>query len=428
MKVKLSLFLIVSILFSSITSSQIIYINNNSPEKQKGRSISAHHSSSMFYYMGFRNLNKLHVKEQNLTELRKKSKRWYIFSNTTTKFDTSGSELEYRIFIKNKENSFDTRVFNINKQVTEYKRRYRGKPISHYKYAYDELGQLVSMKSFYKGKCKSSSFAVYKDSLITSQYAYGKDSTKLNYQLNYYYYPNGDKKRTEYFKKGKLKKTWSYTCDEEGEEVKAKKDKTEDTKVCQLKQYNADSTYVLINRLMNEEGKFSKVRKTFNKHDKLILYESFNLKNELFQKYEYEYNKANKRTKRIRYHYGKYVHQVYQLSETTYLNDTLKIEQKETAFHKKSGAVKWAHEYTFNSAGKTTKSIMYGKNKTIERIRKHVYNEDNQKISTEIFGENGEFKSKIEYTYNKNGILEETNTYDKDLVLVKSVIQKYQYY
>ncbi len=407
--------------FVSINSfSQIIYVDHESTFQNKAITRSGFTPDS-------KNAILYNIKEQQTTTLKKKGKRWRLQSQSTVAFDTSGFETQQRFFYKGKERSYMERTYNANHQIVEYNRRYKSIPTSQYTYVYNDLGLLTHVKIAAKGQNYYTAVAEYQDSVITCQYAYGKDSTKLNYKYNYYYYPNGDKKKTEYFRKGKLKRVWSYTCDEEGKSIKPKKSKVKDTKICEIKQYNADSTYVMIRSLMNNKGQAEQHRKTYNKHDQLIKVEHLNIKGEIIVKYTYAYNKAGKRIKQTQYYTKKNADRIFWQREITCDNDSIRTSERE-AFYKKNGSKIFASLRTFNKDGRLIKDIRYNKKDEIIITKQYTRNTNGDITKLESYDKNGALEYKYEYTYNHLGLKEAVSTYNKKNERVAVVQTKYQYH
>lgn len=418
----LSLILLFS-LSSIISSAQIVYVNNESTKTNKtSRNILYWNYNAGIYVKGIKQ-HKLKEVDVSNYEYKKDGKRTEQTSRVIRKYNPNSLKTEYLYFRKGKEFSHSTYKYDSINNLIDYQRSYKGKHFRQTINKYDQYHQLIQRDNYYKNKFNNRSYATYKDSIITAQWTYRKDSSIIAYKWEYNYYSNGDKKTTQYYKKGELKHTWNYTCDEEGEEVKPK----EETKVCQLKQYNADSSYVIINRLTDKNGKISKRRKTYDKNDHLILVEHINIKNEITYKNSQTYNKAGYQTASIRFHTGKYSDQISIKSEYEYIQDSIKISEVEIGY-KKSGTIRWAHEYKFNKRGKTLESIVYGKKKNVIITRNHTYNEKNQKLSTVATNADGSLKYKNTYKYNDRGLLEETCSYDKNEILKNKSITKYQYY
>ena len=418
-------FVFIAIFIGLNSFSQIIYVNNESKKLNEwNNSYNIQNQTVFGGAIDFHRFRELNVAEQDITILRynRKGTRAIEQYRYIRKFNKKTAPTEYFSFHKGKEFSHNIYQYDANNNRIDTKRRYKGKYYSHSINKYNSYNQLIQRDSYYNNKFQSRSIAVYQDSIITAQWTYNKDSSNIRYKWEYSYYPNWDKKTTKYYKKGVLKHTWNYTCNEEGTEENPK----DETKVCELKLYNADSSYVIIRRLTDEKGQISKRRFTYDKNDNNILKEYFNIKGELTYKDStiylgdkliedylfYGYKYANKIQKSTIYQFDKEGNK-----------KSLVITQ-----YKKPGVIAWVHEYKFNSAGKTIESVVYGKNKKIISIKKHTYNKGNRQTESITLNADGSLKYKSTYEYNKKGLLIRSNSYNKKNILVKSVITKYQYY
>lgn len=415
--------------FSGVSHAQIVYMDNYSSKndnKYRGR--------YNYYYWGYYpyggiNRNSLEtqkVKEQDITTYKyKKDGQRAIQSNRSTiKYNADFLRIEEQYFRKGKEQNHTLYEYNSNKDETDNKRSYKGRAYGHTVNSYDDRFQLTNKKYFYDNELRRNSYAVYQDTVLITQYTFTKDSVTPAYKWDYTYYPTGDKKQTQYFKKGELKRTWSYTCDEEGREVKPK----EEIKICELKQYNADSTYVTIKRTTGKKGKISKYRTTYDKKDRIILEERINVKGQTTYKQATEFNKAGRMTKRIDYHTGKYADKISTQVSRTYFQDTIRVFIKRQYFNKKDQSIWWASENKYNENGRLIESKSFGKDNEWKDTDTYTYNKNDQITSGICINADGTLKSKSIYKYNTRGLLAETHTYDEDHFLTRSIIRKYQYF
>lgn len=414
--------------FSGISSAQMVYINNHSSKAESHRRINNFLYWGYYSYSGlsYEILEKHQIKEQDITtyKYKKDGKRAIQVNRRIEKFNNMHLRSEFQDFWKGKEQSHKYYEYNSNGNKTDCKYNYKGNYFNKTISEYDDLYQLINQKRYYNNELQSNSFAEYKDTVLITQFSYHEDSIIPAYKWDYTYYPTGDKKQTQYYKKGELNNTWSYTCDDEGQEVKPK----EEIKICELKQYNADSTYVIINRTTNSKGKISKIRRTFNKEDRIILVEHVNIKEEITYKQSHEYNKAGKRTKQAGYYTRKYADKISSLTTITYLQDSIKVGLKKQYFNKKDQTVRWASENKFNGNGRLIEAKSYGKNNELMDTDTYSYNKDNQITSSISINAEGITKGKSSYSYNSKGLLTETHSFDKDNIPTRSIIRKYQYF
>jgi len=418
-------FLLIAIFIGLNSFSQIIYVDNKSNKLSKWNN--PYSIQNRIYYgdgINYKLFKEFHVAEQDISILKYKRKgtRAIEKSRVIRSFNKKTTLTEYFSFHKGKEFSHNIYQYDANNNRIDYKRRYKGKNYLHSINKYNYYNQLIQRDSYYNNKFRSRAIAVYQDSIITAQWTYYKDSSNIRYKWEYNYYPNWDKKTTKYYKKGVLEHTWNYTCDEEGKEEKPK----DETKVCELKQYNADSSYVIIRRLTDEKEKISKRRFTYDKNGNRILKEYFNIKGKLTDKDSSIYL-GNKQLEDYQFYRNKHSNKIqkttiYQFDKEGNKKSLIKTE------YKKSGSIAWVHEYKFNSAGKKLESIFYGKNKKLISIKKYTYNEDNKQTESVTLNADGSLKYKSTYEYNKKGLLTRSDSYNKKNILVRSVITKYQYY
>ncbi len=203
-----------------------------------------------------------------------------------------------------------------------------GKEIPVYDFEFNDFGQVISSKAFKKGKLKHTITETYEangggrtslekvDSkgrlklrntweykstdCLSSSVRY-KGNGKAHRKWIYSYYEGCDKEKTELYNgEGKLLKTWSYACKEEGEILTKKKDTVQ---TCKWEE--SDGEYLLkIYQTLDEKGKVRKHIAKYTLTDTLIVErKTYDGDDNLL--YESKYDKAyNKLTKYIFYRKG----------------------------------------------------------------------------------------------------------------------------
>lgn len=356
------------------------------------------YSQAMWNVNGYKNIenNVAHnIKSKNTTYYKylKKGEKQIERSKSIEIYDKNGQIVNRKRYNNAKEVSFQLFEYNKNKAFTDFKSYKKGKYKTHELLKYDDNNNVLEYYSYKGDKFKSKWIANYNDSLILAQWSYKKDTNEIRSKWEYNYYKNNEKKTTKYYKNTKLKHTWNYTCDKEGKEVKAK----DETNVCELKQYNNDSTYVVITRRTGKKGKVSKHRSTYDKKDRLILSESFNTKEQITSKYAYAYNDNDKQTAYYTYYRGK-----------------------------RSEKVKWGRESKFNDKSELVESRRIWRNK-LKTISTYKY-ENGKKVESVSKKPDGSLKFKKEYLYNDKGLLTATLYYNEDGLLKYKSIIEFQYF
>jgi hypothetical protein len=309
-------------------------------------------------------------------------------------YDANGRVVRKQNFTRGKEKRCYELSYNNDGWFTNYKATIRGHKTFEEKIVYDQNNFVLDYRKFKNGEFKSKWKAQYKDTVIISQVYYKKDSAEVRSNWEYDYYPDNEKKETRYFDKGKLKHRWSYSCDDEGKEIKNKGE----SKICELKQYNADSTYVVIKRTTGKKGKISKQRYTYDKHNRLILTEYENVKGKITGKHETVYDK-----------YGHV------------------IASYEYGRGKKSDMIRWGQKYEKNEQGHLLASEWIRKGK-VKHKTVYIRNDEGLILSSISTVPGKKQKWSSTYKYNEKGLLVEKKNYNKDDELTWIYSISYQYY
>lgn len=117
---------------------------------------------------------------------------------------------------------------------------------------------------------------------IISKKFFKKEEDEVNKLWTYEYYSDGANKQTNYFIKGKLKKTWSFACDHEGKETKL-----QDTiELCEYTEYHNDGSFTEVFRTTAKNNKIEKTLKTYDVDTNLIGVMSYHSNDKISYGYE----------------------------------------------------------------------------------------------------------------------------------------------
>jgi len=309
----------------------------------------------------------------------KKGKRLDVATTSIDMSFINGQMTDYKYYKKGQIHQEYQYKYNDNGFFTNYKDFKKGDLIAEENREYNDSNKVLKFESFRKDKKESSYVVQYMGyTKVLRQDNYRKDNTEPIYTWIYDYYEDGKKKMSEYYKNGKLKRRYLYTCDDEGKEVK---DTVKTSKVCYLTEYNADSSYVKIYRNTDSKGKIRKQRYTYNKNDKLLSYENINAKGETTFSYFYEYDKNDNK-----------------LSYKYYRNSKLRVNE----------------EFKYNTNNKIIETIWYNKKSEISSRNVYKRNENDKIIENIKYNSKGQITSKIQYQYDERGNKTKKIVYKKD--------------
>lgn len=206
------------------------------------------------------------------------------------KYNEKGKLLEYaKIDDEGKATPLYQYVYNDDFRRTKEIRLKKGQPLFTTYYSYAKLGEpseVKMVKNEKKQKFRSTYAYNENDCISGSEYFNGKD--KLKKKWVYTYFEKCDRSMTmQYNGKGKLLNTWTYACKEDGEKLKAKKNKTQ---VCKWDE--SDGKYLVkIYQSMDEDGRMMKHVSKYTIQDTLIVEsKSYNHQEELV--YHVTYDKS----------------------------------------------------------------------------------------------------------------------------------------
>ena len=336
----------------------LIYISN--PEQDKG--------------LAARDINTYSFKKGKRNTVADKESRMLIKNGylTNYKFYKSGKLRYEYLFTYNPEGFY-----------TSFRHLVKGKPHLREIVFYNDSNKVLRYESYNK-KDKLKRLRIYEYQGLTKMAkitTYTKDTLVPFTEYRYIYYPDGKIKRTEFYKKGKLKSAWNHTCDESGIKEDMKDDKVKESNVCVLTEHKNDGSYVKIYRTTDEKGRVSEQRSYYNKDNLLIGSERVDHKGEIVFKSETVYNDKKQKVKYTRYKKGgkeikwtwvyKYNEQGLKIEWTRsngkgelVYRDVKKYDAQkrllEEATYKK-GKLKSKTTYRYDSAGRMTKKTIYNK-------------------------------------------------------------------
>ncbi|WP_066757397.1 hypothetical protein [Crocinitomix algicola] len=136
-------------------------------------------------------------------------------------------------------------------------------------YQYNAEGKLTEKSRVnIKGEYFGTTYQYNTEGKLTEHCIYQKTKEVPIKKLVYTYYPNGDKKTTVYYKKGKLKYSWKYDCKPEGELVGVKN--KDQVTICVSEEFDELGNRVVWDRRFDEDGKLKKIKTVYNA-DSLVL-------------------------------------------------------------------------------------------------------------------------------------------------------------
>ncbi len=345
----------------------------------------------------FNQKNKINDQSLITYKVKKKGMRLIEKYRTEAKYDIKGRLLDYQRFRRGREKNHFLLQYNSAGFFTHYQKYARGIFKLKEALVYNSDNNVLEYRRYKKKGLQRKWIAEYNDTLLKAQWSYKinkNDSVEIRNKWEYEYYPSNEKKQTKYYKNGELKHTWLYTCDEEGVELESKKE----TKVCEIKQYNNDGTYVVIKRNTGKKGKISKQRYTYDKTDHLLMREYINEKGKITNKQSYQYDDKGKQIAWYYYRRGKH-----------------------------SDEIRYGNEFVFNDDNKIIEHRYIGK-KGVYAKRIFSFDSNGRKIaSVYLSTKKGQISSNT-YKYNDKGLIIETHRFNKKNRLVNQNKISYQYY
>src|SRR5574343_326617 len=265
------------IAFYSILSAQLFDFSN-----------AQYTMNRTFYSNG--NLEKEHVKSVKCSVVDKKGEENHAYELTfnskgkilTRQTDKASTRYEYL------NDTLIKRIETINKKEVKVVER-----------SYNDKNKLTFVQQTTNGKLVYQELYNYNDEgfIVKSQIIDLKK--KKTYEMRYVYFEHNKLKYQEFLINGKVKKTWTYECKEEGVRTDDKKSALES--MCRYEEQSNDGSYILFFRKI-KEGKDVLVKNYFSKDSIMYLSETFEndsiiTNKTTFSKYEIHnihYSKHNK--------------------------------------------------------------------------------------------------------------------------------------
>lgn len=158
---------------------------------------------------------------------------------------------------------------------------------------FDDKGLLLEV-SYYNKKHELTSIGKYsyneKGKIINNTWLNKKGKETIKYE--YKYFENGSREESRYYRNGKLKKVYNYTCEPTGVVEK----KVTQQNICKKRTYNADSSYIEIYEGHDNKGNTSRRIAKFSKDSLEIEDIYFDKNDKETRKYIYTYENKNIKT------------------------------------------------------------------------------------------------------------------------------------
>ena len=286
--------------------------------------------------------------------------------------------------------------YDKNAMMTHFEHHIRGRVVEMENLQFNDQGKLLQLEQYGKNhKFKKKVLRSYdQQGRLINEKIFYRNTSIPTYEWHYTYDENGRLKRNEFFKKGKLRSVWDYTCDREGKEVS--KSKVDEKNICVITEHNNDGSYVKIVRTTDDKGRVVKNRSTYNSDSLLIAREIINRKGKIRHKYTREYDSEGRLVKHLTYKNAKDVKSYIVLQ---YDKEGRIISQSD---HKGNGKLKKKYTKTYNAVGQLIDYAWYNeKNEVVKRIT-YKYNNRGAMIASKEFGKkNKPLKERIiELEYN----------------------------
>lgn len=252
---------------------------------------------------------------------------------------------------KNKRESKEI-TYDENQHVSMVTISKKGKITHTYKYETAANNKPLSQEKIKDNKTVYKNVWSYNtDGNVTEVTSYGKNGEIKNKSVTEYYDKYQKSKTTLYNKKGKVKKTWTYACKEEGEIQANKKN---ETRVCIRKDISGD---VLTNVYQNFDEKGQIVKNVYKYHlpdTSLMEYSCYNRKDELTHKILYAGSFDKMLSNTVYYKKGKiWSERQYEYKNGLLVSDTYSYK----------GKLKGKQVHVYNEQGFVTNVTWYNKEK-----------------------------------------------------------------
>ena len=255
------------ILFYSISRAQLFDFSN--AQYTLNRTFYSNGNPENEFYYSPLNANKSdilareHVKSLKCSVLNKKGEENHSYELT---FNSKGK------ILTRKTDKATTHYEYLNDTLIKRIETVRNKEVMIVERSYNDQNKLTFVQQTTNGKLVHQELYNYNDEgfIVKSQIIDLKK--KKTYEMHYVYFERNKLKYQEFLINGKVKKTWTYECKEEGVRSDDKKSALES--MCRYEEQSNDGSYILFFRQI-KEGKDVLIKNYFSKDSIMYLSETF---------------------------------------------------------------------------------------------------------------------------------------------------------
>jgi hypothetical protein len=306
---------------AQFTMNRMFYTNGNPEDEQFYKFFSDNKSDV---------LAKEQVKSLKCSEVNKKGKETRSYELI---FNKKGRVLE-----RNSKNAKSVFCY-LNDTLIQKIETQKGNDVLLLERSYNEINKLTFLQQSKNGKIIHQELYSYADNglIIKSQIIDFK--RHKTYEMHYQYSDTKKLKFQKLLVNGKVKKTWTYDCKEQGERVDTKKAALES--VCRYEEQSSDGSYIVFSRQI-KEGKDILMKNYFTKDSVFYMNETFKddsliLHRSTIAAGETHYINYNKRQK-VSYETIQKFNDDKQLLENSYLRKG-KLHSKSTIVYNANGTI-----------------------------------------------------------------------------------------
>lgn len=231
------------------------------------------------------------------------------------------------------------RRYNDSNQIISRRIIVNNKTHNLYHYSYDNQSLVTQASVYSKDTLKPFRITEYKYTLGNKYKliaGYNSDKKQL-YRYEYDYHENGSHKESRYYKKNKLKNTWTFDCSTTGELVTPKT-----INIFKNRTYKADSSFTEVYENMVKR-KPSRTIVSSTSDGRVLENSVYDVKGNLKSKSVYEYNTEKKLVKHLIYKHhstSPKTVEIYEYGNDSNLSTCIRLSS--------SGDVKYRRTYTYN--------------------------------------------------------------------------------
>ena len=390
--------LLLALLSFQLTFSQIEYSFNNNvyywPDVVRQYGLSSPGIYSLAFLMRDSIPDDLKFMDKKTYRAGKQGKRTVPQSESRS-FYENGKIKSLERFKKGKPHYSYLFQYDKNGMMTHFEHKIKGKVVEMENLQFNDQGKLTHFEQYGRNhKLKKKVIRTYDEQgHLLNEKKYYKNTSIPAYEWHYTYYENGQLKRNELYKKGKLSSVWDYSCDKEGQEVS--KSKVHEKNVCIITEHNNDGTYVKIIRTTDDKGRVVKTRTTYNSDSLLIAWETINKNGKVKYKYTREYDSDGRLIKNTSY--------------------------------KNANDIRSYLVFQYDKEGHIISQSEYKGNDKMTRKYTKTYNANGQLVDYAWFNGKNEIVKRITYTYNSRGALIASKEFGKKNKPVKERIIELEY-